>query len=59
MLLIAVVLSCAVLPACQPSEPIRIGFVGGASGRVADLGIAGRDAVLLAVALCNRMANSW
>jgi len=54
MLLIAVVLSCAVLPACQPPEPIRIGFVGGTSGRVADLGIAGRDAVVLAVELRNQ-----
>ena len=53
-LLIAVVLSCAVLTGCQPPEPIRIGFVGGTSGRVADLGIAGRDAVVLAVELRNQ-----
>jgi branched-chain amino acid transport system substrate-binding protein len=30
-------------------EPIRIGFVGGISGRVADLGVGGRNGVLLAV----------
>ncbi|EXI68374.1 MAG: Leucine-, isoleucine-, valine-, threonine-, and alanine-binding protein precursor [Candidatus Accumulibacter adjunctus] len=42
------------LAGCAPSEPIRIGFVGGTSGRVADLGIAGRDAVLLAVELRNQ-----
>ncbi len=53
-LLSAVLLSYAVLPGCAPPEPIRIGFVGGTSGRVADLGIAGRDAVLLAVELRNR-----
>ncbi|WP_291846929.1 ABC transporter substrate-binding protein [Accumulibacter sp.] len=43
-------LGMAILPACtmQP-EPIIIGFIGGSSGRVADLGIAGRDAVQLAV----------
>jgi len=49
-----IVLGIAVLLGCQPPEPIRIGFVGGTSGRVADLGIAGRDAVLLAVELRNR-----
>ena len=47
-------LGIAVLLGCEPPEPIRIGFVGGTSGRVADLGIAGRDAVLLAVELRNQ-----
>ena len=47
-------LGIAVLLGCEPLEPIRIGFVGGTSGRVADLGIAGRDAVLLAVELRNQ-----
>jgi branched-chain amino acid transport system substrate-binding protein len=42
-------LLCAVLSACSPPEPIRIGFVGGTSGRAADLGVAGRDSVQLAV----------
>jgi branched-chain amino acid transport system substrate-binding protein len=37
------------LVACSPPEPLRVGFLGGVSGRVADLGIAGRDAALLAV----------
>jgi len=49
-----IVLGIAALLGCQPPEPIRIGFVGGTSGRVADLGIAGRDAVLLAVELRNQ-----
>lgn len=40
--------------ACGRSEPIPIGFVAGTSGRVADLGISGRDAVQLAVEQCNR-----
>ncbi len=31
------------------NEPIRIGFVGGLTGRVADLGISGRDGAILAV----------
>ena len=38
-----------ILFSCKPSEPIRIGFVAGTSGRVADMGIAGRDAAQLAV----------
>ncbi len=37
------------LAACQDSEPIQLGFVAGLSGRVADLGVAGRNGVQLAV----------
>lgn len=40
--------------ACNPPEPIRIGFVAGTSGRVADLGAVGRDAVQLAIEQCNQ-----
>ncbi|HAY27617.1 MAG TPA: ABC transporter substrate-binding protein, partial [Candidatus Accumulibacter sp.] len=50
----SLILAICVLTACAPPEPIRIGFIGGTSGRVADLGIAGRDAVLLAVELRNQ-----
>ena len=39
--------------ACKAAEPIPIGFVAGTSGRVADLGISGRDAVQLVVEQCN------
>ena len=41
------------LTGCTPPEPIRLGFVGGISGRVADLGIGGRNGALLAVELRN------
>lgn len=41
--------SAWLLPGCAPGEAIAIGFIGGMSGRVADLGIAGRDAAQLAV----------
>lgn len=34
---------------CGEREPVKIGFVGGLSGRVADLGISGRNGALLAV----------
>jgi branched-chain amino acid transport system substrate-binding protein len=40
---------CVALSGCKPSEPIRIGFVAGISGRVADLGVTGRDAAQFAV----------
>lgn len=35
--------------ACSPQEPLRIGFIGGISGRVNDLGISGLNGVRLAV----------
>ncbi|MBC7962553.1 MAG: ABC transporter substrate-binding protein [Steroidobacteraceae bacterium] len=35
--------------ACRKPEAVRLGFVGGLSGRVADLGVAGRNGVQLAV----------
>lgn len=34
---------------CGQNEPVRIGFIGGLSGRVADLGVAGRNGAILAV----------
>ena len=37
------------LAGCTPPEPLTIGFVGSTSGRTADLGIAGRDAVQLSL----------
>ena len=35
--------------ACSTKEPIRVGFLGGLSGRVSDLGIGGRNGTQLAV----------
>jgi len=34
---------------CGKEEPIKIGFIAGLSGKVADLGVAGRNGVMLAV----------
>jgi len=45
---------CLALYACKAQEPIRIGYLAGTSGRVADSGISGRDAVQLAVEQCNQ-----
>ncbi|MBI4797274.1 MAG: ABC transporter substrate-binding protein [Desulfarculus sp.] len=39
----------ALLAACGPAPPLRLGFLGGLSGRVADLGVAGRNGAMLAV----------
>jgi len=38
---------------CKNNEPIKIGFVGGLSGRNGDLGTAGRDGAILAVEAIN------
>lgn len=38
-----------ILSGCAPPEPLRLGFLGGLTSRVADLGIAGRNGALLAV----------
>jgi branched-chain amino acid transport system substrate-binding protein len=50
----AATLICLAFSGCKEPEPIRIGFVAGISGRVADLGISGCDAVQMAVEECNR-----
>jgi len=39
---------------CRAEKPILIGFVAGTSGRVADLGISGRDAAQLVIEQCNQ-----
>ncbi len=50
-LLISVALLLAV--ACSKKEPIRVGFLGSITGKNADLGVAGRDATLLAAETVN------
>ena len=37
------------LSGCGPQAPIRLGYIGGLSGRVADLGEAGRNGALMAI----------
>jgi branched-chain amino acid transport system substrate-binding protein len=48
---IVVVLFCSALMliGCAEEQPVKIGFVGGLTGRVAGLGVAGRDGALMAV----------
>lgn len=47
-MIMAVILAAGLI-ACSNDEPVRIGFIAGLSGRVADLGVAGRNGVMLAV----------
>lgn len=54
MLALTASILITIISGCTKSEPIKIGFVGGITGRVADLGIAGRDGVFLAVEEKNR-----
>lgn len=54
LLAILLVLVVTTFQGCSSKDPIRVGFVGGTSGRVADLGISGRDAAQLTVEACNR-----
>ena len=42
------------LSGCADRQPVRLGYLGGISGRVADLGIAGRNGAQLAVELANQ-----
>lgn len=51
---LALLASVLFLQACSPAEPIRLGFLGGLSGRFADLGVDGRDGAQLAVDLRNK-----
>ena len=52
-------LMLTLLPACEKAEPpIKVGYIGGLTGRVAGLGVAGRDAVLLAIEERNPPAAS-
>ena len=37
------------LNGCSQEQPIKIGFIGGLTGRVADLGVSGRNGALLAI----------
>jgi len=46
--------ACLSMTSCSEEPPLKIGFVGGLTGRVADLGVAGRDAVVLAIEEKNR-----
>lgn len=52
--LLGVSLFVLALSGCGEPEPLRIGFLGGVSGRVADLGIGGRNGAQMAIESVNR-----
>lgn len=45
----AAALGAVPLAACSRKEPVRVGFLGGLSGRVSDIGVGGRNGAQLAV----------
>lgn len=47
--IIGCLLAFTALTSCSNSKPLKLGFVGGLSGRVADLGVAGRNGAMLAI----------
>lgn len=52
------VLLCFALLGCDESkEQLRIGFVGALTGRYSDLGVSGRDGIILAVEERNRQGG--
>jgi len=54
LMLILVMFSCISMPGCDSKTPVKIGFIAGMSGRVADLGIAGLDAVQMSIEKANK-----
>lgn len=54
LLIVPAILLLATFVGCESNTPIKIGFVAGTSGPVADLGITGRDAVQLIIDQTNR-----
>jgi branched-chain amino acid transport system substrate-binding protein len=44
---------CSLLAACSPPPPIKLGFLGGLSGKFSDLGIATRNGALLSIETAN------
>ena len=52
--LVTCLVALAILSGCGPREPLRVGFLAGLSGNVADLGEAGRNGAQIAIEEVNR-----
>lgn len=52
-MVLGVVLVAMGLSACGPKPPIKVGFIGGLSGKFSDLGTANRNGALLAIETAN------
>ena len=55
--LAVITLPMVFLTGCSNEEPVKIGFIGGLTGRVADLGTSGRNGAILAVEQRNSMGG--
>jgi branched-chain amino acid transport system substrate-binding protein len=53
-----VVLALSALCGCQPPPPIKVGFVGGFTGRMSDLAIDGRNGAQLAIDTLNAQGGA-
>ena len=54
LVILAIVILITMLVGCDRKKPIKVGFVGDLTGHVSDLGIAGRNGVVLAVEEVNK-----
>lgn len=57
MRLAVIILPLVFLTGCSNDDPVKIGFIGGLTGRVSDLGISGRNGAILAVEQRNSMSG--
>jgi len=55
--LLLIAASSLLLPSCSPPEVIHVGYLGGLSGRVTDLGIGGLNGVRLATEFRNKQGG--
>ena len=56
-LIVVIMFTAVVMQGCGTDAPIRIGFIGSITGRMADIGMSGRNAVQLAVDQCNEQGG--
>lgn len=54
LLITVLIMAILFIPGCENNKPIKIGFVGGLTGRHYDLGISGRNGAMLAVEEANK-----
>ncbi len=54
LMFILLMFACMSMSGCDSNTPVKIGFIAGMSGRVADLGIAGLDAVQMCIEKTNK-----
>lgn len=61
VILMLLILLLAGAAGCRKTDPVKLGFVGGLTGRFSDLGTAGRNGALLAVEEANERGgiNGW